>query len=879
MKAMINKIILFLFIFWHTLFASNIHLTARDIANISSIPLYNYDGESLRQIIDQYISQNNGIQAIVIIDKINNKIFYSVFKKDGKLIKNKKLPKEYKDLLIIKNPIIYNSTPIGELIVYAKNISSTLKLTKKEKEWIKKHPVLRFVADNIWPPFEFIDKKGNYEGISSSYLEIISKKTGLQFKRVDIKTWQEGIQKIKQNKADMLSCATKTISRTKFLNFSKPYLNYSIVMVTTLDKPFLDNIKALYGKKVVAIKGYAITDLLKNYKQIELIYVNNIKEALEAVSDKKAFAFVSILPVASYNINKYNFFNLKIAGKLENSFPLSIALRKDLGETGINIINKVLDTITPQQKEVIYNKWVGITFNKKVDYTIIWQISIISFIILSIVLYWNRKLKAQQKELKKMTLKAQSAAKAKSEFISNMSHEIRTPMNAIIGFTEILAKEIKNPTHLSHIKTIQNAANALLILINDILDLSKIEAGKLHIQKQPADIKAIIEEIKTIFSIEAEKKGLEIIIDIDKNLPNSLVIDTVRVRQILLNLVGNAIKFTQKGYIKISVHIQKIENSNKVNLIFDVEDTGKGIPKDQIPIIFEAFEQVKGQDIKQFGGTGLGLSISSKLAKMMNGQLSVKSEEGKGSIFTLTLFNVEISSKIPTPNIINNDIIFDKATILAVDDIENNNNLIINYFKNTNITIITASNGLEAVDKFKKHKIDLILMNVKMPLMDGKEAAKEIKKLSNVPIIAITASSLHLDATTQFDAYLKKPFTKKELFQTISQFLKHKIVNKEIENENKINFTLNGLNKQKIKSLTKDIEKEIIPIYTKIEKSNNISDIKSFIKKLEKLSKNYNLKSLQKYTKELNIALKSFDIVKIENLLSKFKDFIQIIKS
>jgi len=874
---MIKRLIVFIGIV-SVLFANNIHMSIKDIANISAIPLYNYDGKSLESIINQYIIQHKNIKAVIVFDTTNNTIFYSVFKKNNKLIKNTQLPKEYKKLNVIKSDIIYNSTLIGKVIVYTTTNNKEIFFTKAEMDWIKKHPVITFASMSKYPPLAFVNKHKQYTGILSEYIKILEQKTGIKFKRIDTHTIEDSIQQVKENKIDMLIATNKKYTPQKLFNFSIPYLNYSIVMVTTLDKSFLDNIKTLYGHKVVVLKGFEIDKFLQQYPQIQLVYANSIKEALNMVDSKKVFSFVELLPVASYNINKYNFFNLKIAGKTTNTFPLSIALNKKLGKTGITVFNKVLEHITDQKKEMIYNKWVGITFNKRVDYTIIWQISIISFIILSIVLYWNRKLKIQQLALKKMTIKAQIATKAKSEFISNMSHEIRTPMNAIIGFTEILSKEIKDPIQLTHLKTIQNASNALLMLINDILDLSKIEAGKLHIQKRPSNILTIIEEIKTIFSIEAEKKGLDIIIDIPKNIPNSLVIDTVRVRQILLNLVGNAIKFTQKGYIKITLSIQKIKNEkNKVNLIFSVEDTGKGIPKDQISVIFEAFEQVKGQDIKQFGGTGLGLSISSKLAKMMDGKLSVESTEGKGSTFTLTLYNVEIaSSNHHSTTIINKEIIFSKATILAVDDIEDNNTLIINYFKDTNVNIITANNGQEAIEKFKNNKIDLILMNIKMPIMNGNEAAKKIKEISDVPIIALTASITN-NNYKYFDDCLKKPFTKQQLFSMISKYLEYKTQTKKPPKEEMIEFALNKNAKANIKALKKELELEIIPIYNKIKKTNNISDIKIFIKKLDKLSQKYKILSLQNYTQELTIAIKTFDISKIEMLLSHFIKFINIV--
>ncbi len=900
---------------------------------------------------------------------------------------------------------------------YKKSIQEKNLFSQKEKEWIKKHPVIRFISSPHWAPFEFIDQDGNYKGIASSYLKLLSQKTGLTFQLIKTKTWEEGIQKAKERKADMFVCAKETAKRKKYMNFSQPYLNYSVVMVTKNDKPFLDNITALYGKKVAMIKGFAVTEYLRtHHPQIVPIYVNNISQALKEVSQGDAYAFVSMLPAASYHINKDGFFNLKISGKINYKLHLGMALRNDWDPTGIKIINKVLHSISKQEKQIIYNKWVGITFEQKVDLTIIWEILIVAFLILFGTLYWNRKLKkeiierkrienelkAQKDQLEKIfltvpmpifivepvtgkilfanpyaiwrynikkeklignnidilliekdqkeailqatnkegilinyetkhkigdgsiieillsiipieyngvkanlgvstditklkeiqhkleieTQKAQSAAKAKSEFLSNMSHEIRTPMNAIIGFTEILAKEIQDPGQLSYIKTIQNAGNTLLMLINDILDLSKIEAGKLQIQKKASNITSIIEEISTIFSIDARRKGIDIFIDIQEDLPSGLVIDTVRVRQILLNLVGNAVKFTQHGYIKISAHIEKIqEHLSKVDLLISVKDTGKGIPHDQLSKIFEAFEQVKDQDIKQFGGTGLGLSISSKLSNMMGGKLSVVSQEGSGSTFTLKLFNVDISSIAQQPieqEIQNYDIVFENSTILTVDDIENNTELIVNNFKGTNIKVISAKNGKEAIEKFKTFQPDLILMDIRMPIMDGYEAAQKIKKISNVPIIALTASVMQNEyekiKKENFDGYLRKPVLREEIFTMLSQFLPHRKLTIKQQEEKKITFSLTHKAKSQIDLFLEDLNNTIIPIYQKVQKNHSLSDAKTFVKHLEPFMKNYELTSLEEYKTMLSTAIENFDIISMETLFDEFENFIELAK-
>ena len=233
---------------------------------------------------------------------------------------------------------------------------------------------------------------------------------------------------------------------------------------------------------------------------------------------------------------------------------------------------------------------------------------------------------------------AEAANQAKSLFLANMSHEIRTPMNAILGFTEILCNSITDERHLDSLSAIQTSGKSLLGLINDILDLTKVEIGKLELEYVPADVHNLFLEMKHIFTPKLNDKGIELKIEIDESLPDILILDEVRMRQVLLNLVGNAVKFTEEGYVKLSVHNRfPDEDLSKLDLVFSVEDTGIGIPEDQIGLIFNSFEQQKGQVYTKYGGTGLGLAISEKLIKMMKGEILVTSEVGKGSCFTFTL--------------------------------------------------------------------------------------------------------------------------------------------------------------------------------------------------------------------------------------------------
>ncbi len=255
-------------------------------------------------------------------------------------------------------------------------------------------------------------------------------------------------------------------------------------------------------------------------------------------------------------------------------------------------------------------------------------------------------LKIANKQLEEAKEDAEAANRAKSEFLANISHEFRTPMNAVIGFSDLLSHLIKDEIHKSYLESIQKSAGTLLTLINDILDLSKMESGQLEIHKQEIDYTLIIQDLKQFFSKQIIDKKLQFITEIDKTLPKTFLLDKIRLRQVLLNLISNAIKFTEQGHIKISVQISSTNNTK--NLIIAVEDTGIGISQEEQDNIFAMFQQVDGKSTRKYGGTGLGLAISKRLVEKMNGKIEIQSQVGVGSIFEITLHNVKISESVKT---------------------------------------------------------------------------------------------------------------------------------------------------------------------------------------------------------------------------------------
>ena len=641
--------------------------------------------------------------------------------------------------------------------------------TPKEQTWIDEHPVITVSMTPAFIPLSDSKQLNAYAGISLDYLRLLSRIIGIQFRIEPQSNWTTALEDAKQWRTDLFAMVEPTLAVDANLLLTRPHISLPGIIVIHENAQHATSLKELAGKRVsVVYRHYWHNYLESRYPDIILDPVSNPLQGLFRVMSGHSDALVdykaSVLPKLEDNTH----LRLQATSTIPAQSGLSIGVRSDWPELH-SILSKALYQIQPPERELINNRWLSrqpsLHLPPRTFWTSLLGIEVVLSVLL-LIIFWNFQLRrkveertkrlaaeleksAKAEDLQRLNTELQQAMKAadaateaKSRFLANISHEIRTPLHGIISFTE-LAYLKNNPLPRNHQRTILDLSYALLDIVNDTLDFSKIEAGKLEMEHADFQLEQVLEEVASIADLSAAEKGLELLSRISPDVPPVLEGDALRLSQILLNLVGNAIKFTQSGHVLVSVTQERHEGS-KTRLRFSVSDTGIGMTSEQIGNLFESFTQADNSTTRRYGGTGLGLAICKRLVNLMGGEIHVRSTPGHGSDF---IFTAEFGTvAVPERRLLLPSHPLHGERILIVDDNELSRNILSGMLREFQLDPVSAASGEEAVrlcrDAAREGKpYRVALVDWLMPGMNGKDTAQAIcAALPKRPVILFMAT-------------------------------------------------------------------------------------------------------------------------------------------
>jgi two-component system, NarL family, sensor histidine kinase EvgS len=662
-------------------------------------------------------------------------------------------------------------------------VDTSILLTDAEKKWLIEHPEVTYTSDPDYPPIEFIDSKGNHDGMAKDIITLLGKKMGLRFNFVAAKTWTEVLEMGQKRHVDIWSSAAPTPQRREYMNFTRPYITLPAVIIVKADDKEVQTLDTMGGKKIAITSGYAVHDFItNNHPELKVEAVPNVLTGLRMVSLGLVDAMIENIAVATLFMEQDGITNLRVGGKSGFTYNLAFASRKDLPILN-SILEKGLARITQEETQDIYQKWMPQTEETwvTVKNLLVWVLaSLLVFAVGSTVIWsltLNKEVKQRTLELISAKNEAESANRAKSEFLSSMSHELRTPLNAILGYADLLKGLFFGPLNekqLSYVSQIDNSGKHLLELITDLLDMTKIEAGKMRLNLESFPPQELFSSSLELMKPKIQEKQLEIKSTVDTAL-GKMTGDLRKCKQIMLNLLSNAVKYTpEKGRIEI------LASKRDDYIRITVSDTGMGISMEDQTKIFSEFEQVNRVRDEALGGTGIGLALTRRLVELHGGEIGVESDSS-GSTFwfdlPLKILRPEEKGKLKE-SIQSLPTAISGRRILTVEDNEVNLAMILDMLHIHNHQVIVARNGQEAIDQAEANEPELILMDIRMPVMDGLEATRQLRKrnkFSKTPIIALTASVGDEGREKCLEAgcteHLAKPIQSKELFEAMGRYL------------------------------------------------------------------------------------------------------------
>lgn len=664
---------------------------------------------------------------------------------------------------------------------YFGDTSGKFTVTDEENTFIKDKKELNVLCIDNSAPFVFRDNNGNLCGIAVSIMNDFAKQTGLKINYDVYDFSEEFVDKLYSDDYDcVLGVPVNNDYNTELgILTSNSYM--SVDTVVYMNKKGSN--KSLRNSSVALQKGSELADKLDADK---IVFYDTIEECIKAVSTQKVDRGYGNARCVEFYMNM-NYINLTVVPVADMEQAMEISILKKNDNTLLKLINRYTNNI---QETELYN--YAYMVNKYIDNDSIFiyaKAHPIEFIIIMVIFitvtFTVVLLLFVTKEMHKKNLLLETANSSKSEFLSRMSHDMRTPMNGIIGITNIIMDQPGNSHKLNEaLLKIKNSSDYLMSLINDTLDMNKIESNNLILNYEPVNFNKLLDDIISIIKVNAEEKNISLIVENNNSEDYTFSLDRMRVEQIILNIVSNAVKFTnENGKIEVIINSQLLKE-NVIQEEIIIKDNGVGISKEFLPTLFDAFTQEDATVTSNYGGTGLGMSIVKKLVELMNGTIKVESEKNVGTAFKVSIpFKKSDIDEVTAKQVkykYDDNLLAGKRVLLA-EDHPLNTEIAIMLLQKKEIIAETAVNGEEAVRLFSDSEMgyfDGILMDIRMPVMDGITAAKKIRSMdrkdaASIPIIAMTANAFAEDITNTreagMNAHLAKPIEPEKFYQTLTE--------------------------------------------------------------------------------------------------------------
>jgi len=692
-------------------------------------------------------------------------------------------------------------------------------LSEAEKQYLIDHNQLKYIITEAgFPPYIITKSFTNISerGFSVELANIVTKKTGILFTPYYVDNIQNSVKAILDKKADLTLIMEQSEDRAYAFDFSIPYLSSHYSLITRNEASIANNLSDLAYESIAAVSTFNATKvLIERFPNANIKIYNSLSAALQAVAQGDANALITHSLISGYLIKELQLSNLvsQPISEFRKDSKLSFAVRKGSPNV-VSLMNRSINSITADQFDNIYSKWSTSALPEKnvqlhVDNAYRQASYVLGVVILlsgAVIWIYFRQLKIQrnaQQHVEQALATAEAArteaersAQAKITFLARMSHEIRTPMNGVLGMAEALRFSKLDDKQTELLETLQSSATNLLALLNDVLDFSKMDAGKLTLESVPVNIQELSKNIITSFSHQPNDKQVKLRLHVDEGINQPYLTDPTRLTQILNNLLSNALKFTHQGIIDLAITLveqQTVEQVRYDRIKFAVRDTGIGIAKDKQALLFTPFIQADDDITRKFGGTGLGLSICREIVNAMGGNIMLESNEGSGSLFhfTLTLKQTEpLSDPVERRqhkrlDFAPKDNRFEGIRVLVAEDNIINVAVITAQLERLNIAPDIAENGQQALEMHFAQPYDIIISDCHMPILDGFELAQQLTQQPSTRalwLIAVTADALIGSAekciAAGFDDYLAKPCPQEEIdnkmYHALRQLMKRR---------------------------------------------------------------------------------------------------------